>query len=175
MKQLMIKPEKCTGCRTCELVCSFGHYEQFNPRMSNVTVMEYDAASIAIPVMCLQCEEACCMKVCPVKAITQDENGAMVMNYERCIGCKMCMNACPLGNISYSPRLRKVFKCDLCGGELTIRKDDAPETVKARLDVYHAETEPLKDFYAKRGKLKTVDNQPTIEATTEVIEKALGI
>jgi adenylate kinase len=66
-------------------------------------------------------------------------------------------------------------KCDLCGGELTIRKDDAPETVKARLDVYHAETEPLKEFYAKRGRLKTVDNQPTIEATTEVIVKALGI
>ena len=114
MKQLMIKPEKCTGCRTCELVCSFGHYEQFNPKMSNVTVMEYDAAAIAIPVMCLQCEEACCMKVCPVKAITQDEHGALVMNYDRCIGCKMCMNACPLGNISFSPRLRRVFKCDLC-------------------------------------------------------------
>lgn len=117
MKQLMIKPEKCIGCRTCELVCSFGHYQQFNPKMANVTVMEYEAASIAIPVMCLQCEEACCMNVCPVKAITQDEHGAMVMNYDRCIGCKMCMNACPLGNISYSPKLRKVFKCDLCGGD----------------------------------------------------------
>ena len=63
--------------------------------------------------------------------------------------------------------------CDNCGGELTIRKDDAPETVKARLEVYHQETEPLKDFYAQRGKLRTVDNQPTIEATTEVIIKAL--
>ena len=56
-----------------------------------------------------------------------------------------------------------------------IRKDDAPETVKARLDVYHAETEPLKDFYAQRGKLVSVDNQPTIEATTAAIEKALGL
>ena len=63
----------------------------------------------------------------------------------------------------------------LRGGELTIRKDDAPETVKARLDVYHAETEPLKDFYAQRGKLVSVDNQPTIEATTAAIEKALGL
>ena len=65
--------------------------------------------------------------------------------------------------------------CDLCGAPLTIRKDDAPETVKARLDVYHAETEPLKDFYAQRGKLVKVDNQPTIEATTAAIEKALGL
>jgi adenylate kinase len=66
-------------------------------------------------------------------------------------------------------------KCDLCGGELTIRKDDAPETVKARLEVYHKETEPLKAFYAARGRLKTVENQETIEATTEAIAKALGI
>ena len=65
--------------------------------------------------------------------------------------------------------------CDNCGGKLTIRKDDAPETVKARLDVYHAETEPLKAFYDKRGKLRSVDNQPTIEATTEAIRKALEI
>ena len=65
--------------------------------------------------------------------------------------------------------------CDFCGGELTIRKDDAPETVRTRLEVYHRETEPLKAFYAERGKLKTVDNQPSIEATTVVIRKALGI
>ena len=65
--------------------------------------------------------------------------------------------------------------CDLCGGELDIRKDDAPETVKARLVTYHAETEPLKDFYAQRGKLKSVDNQPSIEAVTASIIKALGM
>ena len=47
--------------------------------------------------------------------------------------------------------------------------------MKARLATYHAETEPLKDFYAKRGKLKMVDNQPTIEATTAVIVEALGL
>lgn len=116
-KQLIIKPEKCIGCRTCELMCSFGHYRQFNPKMSNVTVMEYEKASVAIPVMCLQCEEPSCLKVCPVHAITRDDKGAVVMNYDKCIGCKMCMNACPLGNISYHPTLRKVFKCDLCGGE----------------------------------------------------------
>jgi adenylate kinase len=65
--------------------------------------------------------------------------------------------------------------CDHCGGKLTIRKDDAPETVKHRLDVYHAETEPLLAFYAERGKLRTVQNQPTIEATSEAIRKVLGI
>ena len=65
--------------------------------------------------------------------------------------------------------------CDFCGGELTIRKDDAPETVKSRLATYHSETEPLKDFYAQRGKLKSVVNQPSIEAVTASIIEALGV
>ena len=63
--------------------------------------------------------------------------------------------------------------CDLCGGELIIRADDTPETVKARLAVYHRETEPLTAFYAERGKLRLVNNASTIEGTTEEIFKAL--
>ena len=66
-------------------------------------------------------------------------------------------------------------KCDFCGGALTIRADDAPETVKNRLLTYHRDTEPLKAFYAERGKLRTVDNQPSIEATTAAIRKTLEI
>ena len=116
-KQLMIHPEKCTGCRTCELFCSFGHTKQFNPKLSSVTVMAYDEAAVAIPVMCMQCEEPACVKVCPVGAISRDEKGVIVHDYGKCIVCKFCMNACPLGNIGFSPITRKVFKCDLCGGE----------------------------------------------------------
>ena len=64
--------------------------------------------------------------------------------------------------------------CDNCGGALVQRKDDAPETVKARLEVYHKETEPLKDFYAQRGLLKSVENQPTVEGTSQAILRVLG-
>ena len=66
-------------------------------------------------------------------------------------------------------------KCDKCGADLVLRDDDKPETVNHRLEVYHEETEPLKDFYAQRGVLRMVDNQPTIEATTRVVLKALGL
>ena len=64
--------------------------------------------------------------------------------------------------------------CDVCGGKLVQRKDDAPETVLARLEVYHKETEPLKGFYAERGLLRAVDDQPSVADTSKEILKALG-
>lgn len=85
--------------------------------------------------------------------------------------CKECSQTFHV--VSNPPKQEGI--CDFCGGELNIRKDDAPETVKARLETYHKETEPLKAFYAERNKLKTVENQSTIEATTAEIRKALEI
>ena len=70
---------------------------------------------------------------------------------------------------------KKEGVCDVCGGALKQRKDDDPETVKDRLAVYHKETEPLKDFYEARGILKTVDDQPTVAGTTQLILRALGV
>lgn len=93
---------------------------------------------------------------------------------ERMSGRRTCSQCSQTFHVVSNPP-KTEGKCDFCGGDLTIRKDDAPETVKARLETYHKETEPLKDFYAARGKLRSVDNQPTIEQTTAVIEKALGI
>lgn len=65
--------------------------------------------------------------------------------------------------------------CDACGAALVQRDDDKPETVQSRLDVYHSQTEPLKEFYAQRGVLKSVAFQSGIEATTKAIVDALGI
>ena len=65
--------------------------------------------------------------------------------------------------------------CDACGGKLVQRDDDKPETVLDRLKVYHAQTEPLKEFYAQRGVLKSVENQPTIEDTAKAIAAVLGV
>ena len=75
--------------------------------------------------------------------------------------------------VSNPPKAEGV--CDFCGGELNIRKDDAADTVRARLETYHRDTEPLKAFYEARGVLKTVENQPSIEATTAAIKEKLGL
>jgi adenylate kinase len=85
-----------------------------------------------------------------------------------CVGCGATFHV-----VHNPPKTEGV--CDLCGGELSIRKDDAPETVKARLETYHTETEPLKDFYKERGKLIMVDNRPGIEEMTAAIVKALEL
>ncbi|MCI8755685.1 MAG: adenylate kinase [Oscillospiraceae bacterium] len=63
--------------------------------------------------------------------------------------------------------------CDKCGGELILRKDDQPETIRDRLKVYHDQTEPLKDFYQGKGILRVVDGQAGIENTTKQVLAAL--
>jgi len=65
-------------------------------------------------------------------------------------------------------------KCDLCGSELMIRKDDAPETVRKRLQVYHASTEVLKSFYEAKGRLRLINGSQPIEKANEDILKAIG-
>ena len=93
---------------------------------------------------------------------------------ERMSGRRTCRDCSTTFHIvNNPPKVEGV--CDNCGGELTIRKDDAPETVRARLETYHRETEPLKAFYESRGKLRTVENQPSIEETTAAIRRALEI
>ena len=74
--------------------------------------------------------------------------------------------------VAIPPKVEGV--CDACGGTLVQRADDAPKTVASRLEVYHRETEPLKEYYAKKGNLKEIFNQVTVEGTTQKILEALG-
>ena len=92
---------------------------------------------------------------------------------ERMSGRRVCENCGASYHLVAVPPKRPGV-CDSCGGKLVQRKDDAPETVKSRLAVYHKETEPLKDFYQKRGLLKPVENQPTVDGTLQAILRALG-
>ena len=85
---------------------------------------------------------------------------------------------CPACGASYHLEYKKPERdgiCNLCGAELIQRKDDAPETVIERLKVYHDQTEPLKDYYQKSGKLKTVEGQEEVADTTALVFAALGL
>ena len=91
----------------------------------------------------------------------------------RMTGRRVCSNCGASYHIVANPS-KVEGKCDSCGSDLVIRKDDAPETVRRRLQVYHEQTEVLKDFYAKLGKLRTVEGNQTIEGANEEILVAIG-
>lgn len=91
---------------------------------------------------------------------------------ERMTGRRVCGKC----GASYHLMFKKPLKdgiCDSCGSELVQRKDDAPETVSDRLHVYHEQTEPLKDFYEKSGKLSVVEGLGSVSEITERVLKAL--
>lgn len=92
---------------------------------------------------------------------------------QRMAGRRVCEHCGASYHLTAVPP-KKEGLCDLCGGTLVRRKDDDPETVWNRLAVYHRETEPLKEFYARRGLLRSVETRPTVEENTREMLKALG-
>jgi len=117
-KVLQINYEKCTGCRLCELVCSVFHDGVSNASRSRIKVMKWEAEGLYIPMSCQQCQDAPCMLICPVKAISRDETLSRVMvNHDKCIGCRSCVTVCPFGAMGFNVIDRKNFKCDLCDGD----------------------------------------------------------
>ena len=117
-KTLYIDYQKCTGCRLCELVCAVFHDGISNPSRSRIKVMKWEAEGLYIPMSCQQCQDAPCMNVCPVKAISLDEElGRVFIDYDICIGCRSCVAVCPFGAMNFNIKDKQVFKCDLCDGE----------------------------------------------------------
>ncbi len=117
-KVLMINPEKCTGCRLCELVCAVKHEGVSNPSRSRIKVMKWEMDGVYIPMACQQWQDAPCKAVCPAGALSRnDELNTIEVDQDKCIGCRSCVAVCPFGAMGFNSIDRKVFKCDLCGGE----------------------------------------------------------
>jgi carbon-monoxide dehydrogenase iron sulfur subunit len=117
-KNLAVDYEKCTGCRLCELVCTVMHDGVSNPARSRIRIVKWEAEGQYVPIVCQQCEDAPCSKICPVGAIKRDAQvGFWQIDSTICIGCRSCVGACPFGAMNYTPIDHKVFKCDLCGGD----------------------------------------------------------
>ena len=117
-KRLFVTPERCIGCRSCEIACSFAHSPALGrPGLSRIRAYTMTPET-HVPVTCLQCQDAACVKVCPTAALVRcTKTGAIEVVTERCIGCMMCTQACPFGNIHVEPATNEIVKCDVCGGD----------------------------------------------------------
>lgn len=114
---LFVDYDKCTGCRMCVMACSLNKTGTFNPVRARISIVKWEEEGIMAPVMCQHCEEPFCVACCPVDAISKnEESGAIEINSQVCVGCKMCMMICPFGGPSFDPVERKVVNCDLCDG-----------------------------------------------------------
>jgi len=117
-KLLLFYPSKCTGCKTCEMACSLSQTGVCNPASSRRRTVSFDEEILDVPMQCQQCEDPACKNICPANAISVDaETNAKIIDDKKCIGCKMCMIACPFGAASVDPLTRKVVKCNLCLGD----------------------------------------------------------
>lgn len=144
-KMLTISPEKCTNCGTCESVCP----------NSGVNVIYFEEVEVSVPLMCLQCEDAACMRVCPRGAISRDEYGAVVTDPKKCIACKMCISACPFGNISFNPTSKLIEKCNMCEGKpqcakyCPTRAIQFADATTANINKKKVVAEKFKDLFAE--------------------------
>ena len=121
MDQIFVKPEICTGCRSCEIACSVQHSKEKNlfaavlqspPPMKRVFVEQ--AGQVKMPVVCRHCEDAPCLNACISGCLYKDAKGFVRRHKERCIGCWSCAMACPFGMITRDPDKHIAVKCDRC-------------------------------------------------------------
>lgn len=137
---MVIDLRNCDGCKSCTAACQKAHY--LTPDQTWIQVFRMANTSgetYYLPRPCMQCENPPCLNVCPVHATFRTDQGVVLVDQNRCIGCRMCMAACPYearyfnwnSNVSYPPlpvhatpefpvpqRLGTVGKCTFCVGNL---------------------------------------------------------
>ena len=122
-RKLAVIPERCSGCKTCEVVCSIARFGVNNPKKSCVRVMVvYPHPVIRMPTVCSQCKQPKCADSCPAEAIVR-RDGVVEILEENCVACQACVESCPFGAIFVHDDIDMPFKCNHCDGD--------PECVKA--------------------------------------------
>lgn len=127
MKQVLVRTDRCLGCKSCEMACSIAHSGSKNlfaavlgneQPVRRVKVENNAERSINLPVQCRQCREAKCVSACMTGAMHLDEDSGLVINNEeKCVGCWMCVMVCPYGTISVDEQQKVATKCDQCLSE----------------------------------------------------------
>ena len=121
-KAIVVNIEKCLACKSCEIACALAHSKSKvleeavveSPKPQRMVTVEA-AEEYGVPIQCRHCEDAPCITVCPTAAIHRHAaNDPVLIDKDRCIGCKFCLMVCPFGVIEVSRDGKAVVKCDLC-------------------------------------------------------------
>jgi Fe-S-cluster-containing hydrogenase component 2 len=120
-KWIILDGEKCIGCGVCQQVCPVNQNQHLTDRygQNRIPPILFQNGNQVIEMggICTQCTNAPCMHFCPMRVITRDEKtGAICVKKEFCIGCGMCLTACPNDAIFLDRERGKAIKCELCGG-----------------------------------------------------------
>ena len=127
---LTVIPERCSGCKVCELACSVGRAGANNPKKSRIRVMVlYPHPVIRMPIVCKQCGVPKCGEGCPTNAIYR-ENGMVQLDEEKCMSCNQCITSCPFGAMFLHEEVEQPLKCDLCDGQPLCVKACPKEAIK---------------------------------------------
>ena len=114
---LVFDPDKCTGCGTCEMVCSTRNGSLLSPASAGIKVVRDEFRGKVFAIHCQHCREPLCMEVCPTKAIEKTEEGIVRIDERLCTQCGLCAIACPEAAPLTNPSDHTLHKCDLCGGD----------------------------------------------------------
>lgn len=116
---IFIDPIRCTGCHLCELACSMVHHGILSTHRSRIKVHTLKNPIQNIPVICQACDDAPCIKVCPVNARIRQSNQTVTTDDEKCIGCRACLYICHLASPVINPDTGQTMTCDLCADEVS--------------------------------------------------------
>ena len=129
---MAIDLERCTGCHACSVACKAEHHVPLGRFRTKVYYYDEgtypDVRRFFLPVVCMQCAEAPCLKACPTQSIERGEDGIVRINAETCNGNGRCEEACPYGAIYVDPLRHAADKCDFCSNRL--RAGMAPACVE---------------------------------------------
>lgn len=118
---MLVLPERCTGCKSCEVACAVEHSQTKSvytahledPRpIPRIRVQSVDGRSM--PMQCQHCAKAPCMVACPTEAISRSPEGFILLDEGKCIGCLACARVCPFGAVRLDASRRVAVKCDFC-------------------------------------------------------------
>lgn len=112
----VIDIQGCYGCKTCEVICKSEKHTPPGVRFRRVRefTTEEPNTQAFVTMACNHCDNPKCVEVCPVEAYSVRDDGIVVQDYELCIGCQACIEACPYESPQYDADENKVSKCDMC-------------------------------------------------------------